>query len=107
MSSPMTLEEFQLACEDLSLGEAMAEKHRLQNSISHLLRSNHELQEFLNEQEDNDLRVAVEENEVVIETQRSRIVMLESRIKRLVDSGVIEAKEGETEEAGQEKGIYL
>jgi hypothetical protein len=82
--TPITLEEFELASQTLSLPEALGEKKRLENSVSHLIRSNSELDEFLKEEDDEELRVAINENKEVINIQKSRIEILNRHIYEMV-----------------------
>jgi hypothetical protein len=82
--TPITLEEFELACQTLSLPEALGEKKRLENSVSHLIRSNSELDEFLKEEDDEELRAAINENKEIINIQKRRIEILNRHMDEMV-----------------------
>ncbi|TFK91495.1 hypothetical protein K466DRAFT_467086, partial [Polyporus arcularius HHB13444] len=73
-SQPFTLEEARL----LAVPIITEEISRLQNSLSHLQRTQEELKEALTTAPgDPDLTEAFEENEVVIGSQNERITMLQ------------------------------
>ncbi|CAK9785367.1 hypothetical protein CC85DRAFT_284563 [Cutaneotrichosporon oleaginosum] len=62
----------------LDVGTIVAEIARLRNSLSHLIATQGELRSALAEEEDADLRSALDENEGVIASQSERVEMLRS-----------------------------
>jgi hypothetical protein len=93
---PITTEQFTLAIQDLPLENVYAKAAEIQNSISHLQRSNAQLKEFSDsirndasiegetreEVGDRECLEAIRENEEVIERQRERIALLRQEVER-------------------------
>lgn len=110
-SKPITIEEFKLVCETLSLAEATGERKRLENSIRHLVRSNRELEEVLEGEDDEELKLALSENKIVIDMQNTRIEIIDRHIDEL-GGGDGESKHSDgvnddNSKEGTEVGIYL
>lgn len=99
-SNPITPTDFADALTSLPLGSLYAKGAEIQNSISHLQRSNYELQTYINETPggDKDCEDAVKENEVVIERMNERIELLKVEVEGRGHSWVGGEEEGE--EAG-------
>jgi hypothetical protein len=94
-SQPISPEQFALAIQDLPVENLYAKAYELENSISHLRRSNQTLQEYIDsiradaslphrsrEEGDKDCSDAIAENMVVIERQAARIVLLRQEVER-------------------------
>ncbi|KAA8894860.1 hypothetical protein FN846DRAFT_972314 [Sphaerosporella brunnea] len=78
-SAPIAPEAFQAAIADLELEQLHAEASRLQNSIFHLERSNIALEEF---RDDEDCRLAIQENVETIARQTERIDMIRNEVEK-------------------------
>jgi hypothetical protein len=72
-------ESFLEAITDLELEQLHAESSRLQNSIFHLERSNIALQEYC---DDEDCRLAIQENKDTIARQMERVQMIRCEVER-------------------------
>ncbi|KAA8916569.1 hypothetical protein TRICI_001295 [Trichomonascus ciferrii] len=102
---PIGLTQFAEAIKELPADVLSAERHRLQNSVSHLERSNAELakaaQETQDEEERNIYNDAVKENQHVISQQHDRINAI---VQRQVDLGL---ETSENSNASTQNGVYL
>ncbi|GAO51865.1 hypothetical protein SAICODRAFT_28173 [Saitoella complicata NRRL Y-17804] len=105
--SPRT---YRLALRDLTLPLLYAELAKLETSISHLMRSNVELQLYMGTEADGDgdgdceLRDAVKENEETIARMRSRMEICRVEIE---EKGGGLKRCGESEEVQGEEGVFL
>ncbi|CAN6660409.1 hypothetical protein TRVA0_032S00980 [Trichomonascus vanleenenianus] len=103
----VTLDQFRQAVEDLPVDAVQAEKHRLENSIFHLNRTNNELKEEIEKSEDEEdkslYRQFIDENEDVIVEHRHKIDIL---LRRLRDLGVPE-DENQLPNGNAENGVFL
>ncbi|KAK4686434.1 hypothetical protein P7C73_g3689, partial [Tremellales sp. Uapishka_1] len=89
----------------LDISVLTAEIHRLENSIRHLEETQLELREFLEEEQDTDILLAVEENELVIGSQRERIMLIKIALMNKVGKeGLEHYGLGIEDEGGGEKG---
>lgn len=75
-------ESWTLITKALGDHEITTEKTRLQNSIDHLERSNSELQEFVADEDGDELAGVIDENNAVIANQKMRIEVLDEEIKK-------------------------
>jgi hypothetical protein len=102
---PITLTQFAEAIKELPADVLSAERHRLQNSVSHLERSNAELakaaQETQDEDEQNIYNDAVKENQHVISQQHDRINAI---VQRQVQLGLETPSDNS---ASTQNGVYL
>ncbi|ORY35679.1 hypothetical protein BCR39DRAFT_511452 [Naematelia encephala] len=71
-AQPFTLEQAML----LEINILVAEIQRLENSIQHLRETQSQLTLFLQTEDDQDLRQAYQENEIVIDSQSERITLI-------------------------------
>ncbi|EXJ94134.1 hypothetical protein A1O1_02527 [Capronia coronata CBS 617.96] len=94
-AQPISAERFAFAIEDLPVENLYSKAQELSNSISHLERSNHQLQEYIDsirsdttlsesmrQEGDRDCAEAIQENNVVIERQKDRIQLLKREVER-------------------------
>lgn len=99
---PITLDQFSQAIKELPVDALTSERQRLQNSVSHLERSNGELEKAAQSSEDEEekgiYKDAVDENKQVIQQQYERIQVIKNR---LVQLGI------EHVEIEDDKGLYL
>ncbi|RPA73323.1 hypothetical protein BJ508DRAFT_419081 [Ascobolus immersus RN42] len=95
LSLPLSLSEFRSALEPLPNASLLSERHRLLNSIHHLLRSNLQLLEF---PDDPVCKEAVEENEGVIERQKKFIHCIKEELEKRGVSVTDHREEDEKEE---------
>ncbi|BFZ65443.1 hypothetical protein YB2330_006613 [Saitoella coloradoensis] len=110
--SPRT---YRLALGDLTLPLLYAELAKLETNISHLLRSNVELQLYMHENEggdgDRELRDAVNENEETIARMKARMEICRAEIEEK-GGGVRKCGEDRSRESGEggedgEEGVFL
>ncbi|KAJ4515579.1 hypothetical protein HRR83_004728 [Exophiala dermatitidis] len=94
-SQPISAERFALAIQDLPVENLYSKAKEISNSVSHLERSNQQLQEYINsirtdttlpestrQEGDRDCAEAIQENNVVIERQKERIDLLKREVGR-------------------------
>jgi hypothetical protein len=112
---PIPASQFALAIRDLPLETIYTKAHEIQNSISHLQRSNAQLKEYsdslrndgtlsgeVREQVgDRECLEAIEENERVIARQRERVGLLRAEVER---RGRVWHEGGDDEVEGQSNG---
>lgn len=60
-----------------------AEKTRLENALQHLIRSNAEIREALSLDDDPVYIEALQENEVVIQSMREKLTLIEAALSRM------------------------
>lgn len=105
-SHPINPTAFASALTSLPLGSLYTKGAEIQNSISHLQRSNLELEQYIQEAPggDNDCEEAVKENEVVIERMRERIDLLKVEVEGRGQSWMGGEEEGDVDGEGGEGG---
>ncbi|KAI1615775.1 hypothetical protein EDD36DRAFT_463271 [Exophiala viscosa] len=94
-AQPIPAEQFALAIQDLPVENLYSKAHEIQNSISHLERSNAQLQEYIDtitsdtslpeatrQEGDKDCSEAIHENVIVINRQKERIELLKQEVER-------------------------
>ncbi|KIV93675.1 hypothetical protein PV10_04870 [Exophiala mesophila] len=94
-SRAITAEQFKIAIQDLPIENIYSKANEIRNSISHLERSNKQLQEYSDsiksdtslpdetrQEGDKDCLEAVEENSIVIARQQERIDLLKQEVER-------------------------
>lgn len=94
-SRPIPAEQFATAIQDLPVENLYSKAHEIQNSVSHLERSNTQLQEYIDSitsdtslpeatrrEGDKDCSEAIHENLVVIDRQKERIELLKREVER-------------------------
>lgn len=94
-TQPISADRFALAIQDLPVENLYAKAQELANSISHLERSNQQLQEYIDsirsdttlpentrQEGDKDCAEAIHENTIVIERQKERIDLLKREVER-------------------------
>ncbi|KAF2431045.1 hypothetical protein EJ08DRAFT_611252 [Tothia fuscella] len=79
-AAPITPARFRIAIHDLPISNLHAKAAELRNSITHLLSSNAQLQEFA-DAGDIDCQEAISDNEVVLARFRERIQMLREEVE--------------------------
>lgn len=77
---PITSARFAKALEDLPISSLHAKVAELENSITHLEKSNKELEDFVRENDDKDCYEALMENKDVIKRYEERIEMVRKEI---------------------------
>ncbi|KAI4125631.1 MAG: hypothetical protein LQ338_004158 [Usnochroma carphineum] len=80
-AAPIPLERFAEAIAELPLENLRAKAAELRNSITHLMSSNQQLQEYANDG-DRDCADAIRENEEVIERMEMRINLLRTEVEQ-------------------------
>jgi hypothetical protein len=94
-NQPISAERFAQAIQDLPAENLYSKAHELENSITHLERSNSALDEYINsiradttlpestrQEGDKDCAEAIQENNIVIQRQRERIELLKKEVER-------------------------
>ncbi|KAL2433291.1 hypothetical protein ABEF95_004887 [Exophiala dermatitidis] len=94
-SQPISAERFALAIQDLPVENLYSKAKEISNSVSHLERSNQQLQEYIDsirtdstlpestrQEGDKDCAEAIQENNIVIERQKERIDLLKREVER-------------------------
>ncbi|KAK7207698.1 hypothetical protein BZA70DRAFT_272008, partial [Myxozyma melibiosi] len=87
-STQDSVEVFAVAIAQLPLDSLHAERARLENSVEHLLRSNSEIQAFIDSdevesaEEQKEFEGVIKENEEILEQQKLRIEMVKSEISQ-------------------------
>ncbi|EXJ92342.1 hypothetical protein A1O3_00892 [Capronia epimyces CBS 606.96] len=94
-SQPISADQFALAIHDLPIENLYSKAQELSNSISHLERSNQQLQQYIDsirsdttlpestrQEGDKDCADAIQENNIVIERQKERIGLLKREVER-------------------------
>ncbi|KIV86634.1 hypothetical protein PV11_02234 [Exophiala sideris] len=94
-SRPIPAEQFALAVQDLPVENLYSKAHEIKNSITHLEKSNAQLQEYIDsitsdtslpeatrQEGDKDCSEAIHENLIVINRQKERIDLLKKEVER-------------------------
>ncbi|KIW18648.1 hypothetical protein PV08_02937 [Exophiala spinifera] len=94
-AQPITDEQFAVAIQDLPFENLYSKAAEIENSISHLVRSNEHLQKYIDsinsdeslpdatrQEGDKECSEAIQENVVVIDRQRDRIRLLKQEVER-------------------------
>ncbi|KAJ9493799.1 hypothetical protein H2202_010727 [Exophiala xenobiotica] len=94
-STPISAQQFALAIQDLPIENIYSKAHEIRNSISHLERSNQQLQSYIDsiktdsslleatrQEGDKDCSDAIHENAVVINRQQERMELLKQEVER-------------------------
>jgi hypothetical protein len=94
-STPISAQQFALAIQDLPIENIYSKAHEIRNSISHLERSNQQLQAYIDsiktdaslpeatrQEGDKDCSDAIHENAVVIKRQQERMELLKQEVER-------------------------
>ncbi|KAF2745444.1 hypothetical protein M011DRAFT_136690 [Sporormia fimetaria CBS 119925] len=79
-SLPISASRFAAALHDLPLSSLHAKIHELENSITHLQKSNTELESFVRENDDRDCYEALIENKDVIKRMEERVELVKKEI---------------------------
>lgn len=102
-TTPISPAHFALALKDLPLDTLHTKAAELQNSISHLLSSNSQLQPLADEG-DEDCKEAVRENEEVVARMRERVQLCKAEAEGRGLRWHMGEEEGETEKKGEVNG---
>ncbi|CEG68015.1 hypothetical protein RMATCC62417_04353 [Rhizopus microsporus] len=119
----MNMTQLRKALDELPATSLISEVHEIQNCITHLIKSNHEMKEFDTEQNDPDLTQAIKENQDLIQKKQEQInLTLEvirerlgeaawrevgSDIKAFKEKYAQELQLEKKEERMEEDGVYL
>ncbi|KAF1970319.1 hypothetical protein BU23DRAFT_214328 [Bimuria novae-zelandiae CBS 107.79] len=82
-SLPISPERFAKALESLSVSSLHAKAAELRNSITHLEKSNAELEEYVRQEQDKDLYEAILENRDVIRRMEERIELVKKEVTEI------------------------
>lgn len=100
---PITSARFSKALEDLPISSLHAKVNELRNSISHLQKSNKELEEYVRQEDDKECYEALVENREVIRRMEERIELVKKEI--IENRGLpFEPEQKPREEAVRENG---